>query len=261
MGEVVITEAGARPVAKRIAKDYVSASGLGMDLMLAIGGGADVVFKHVPDAFRGALDRAVLTGLEKALYAADASRRMTGRCPSLVERCVPGITGALGGLGGLPGAIIEVPVAVAVIFRGVLEAAEEQGFSSAEEETKKEALRVFAMGGPFCEDDGAEMALIVTKASVTGQTLSGLIQKAAPHLASALGPKIMAQSVPVLGAVSGAAINTVFAGYYREMAKVRFSILREARERGVSFGTVAAEVKAEVDALRPAKRHSGLEDA
>lgn len=247
--------------AKRIAKDYVSASGLGMDLMMAVGGGADVVFKHVPENFRNSLDRAVLIGLEKALYAADASRKATGRYPAFIERCVPGITGAIGGLAGLPGALIEVPVTVAVIFRGVLEVAEDSGFAPEEEETRKEALRVFAMGGPFYEDDGAEMALIVTKASITGHTVSGLIQKAVPHLASALGPKIMAQSVPVLGAVSGATINIIFAAYYRQMAKVRFAILREAQNRGVSFSVVAAEVKAEVENLRPAKRHSKLEDA
>lgn len=240
--------------AKRIAKDYLNASGLGMDMMMAVGGGAESLFNHVPESLLGPMNRAVGKALEKALCAADKSRKATGNAARRVERYLPGITGALGGLTGLPGAFVDVPVTITVILRGVLDEAENLGFSPDEDEVRKEALRVFSMGGPFSEDDGADMALIVTKASMTGQTVSGLLQAAIPRLASALGPKLMAQSVPLIGAVSGAAINTIFASYYREMARVRFAIMRESLDRGVSQQTVAEEVAKEVDAIRPARR-------
>lgn len=245
---------------RQIAQEYLRASGLGMDLMMAIGGGADVMLKHVPEKYRNALENAVYKALENSVYAASASRRLTGRVPRFVERLIPGVTGAIGGLGGFPGAILEVPVAVTIIFRSMLEEAEKLGFET-NEDTIKEALRVFALGGPLKEDDGADVAMVVTKASVTGQTINSLVKKAVPHLAGALGPKVMAQSVPVLGAISGATINTIFTRYYSKMAAVHFLMLAEAKVRGVDFEQIVAEVKEEVEKLRPKKRHSDLRSA
>jgi hypothetical protein len=47
-----------------------------------------------------------------------------------------------------------------------------------------------------------------------------------------LGQKLAAQAVPVLGAVSGAAMNAAYLSYYREIARVRFALLNLAQVHG-----------------------------
>ena len=43
---------------------------------------------------------------------------------------------------------------------------------------------------------------------------------------------VPAQAVPVLGAVSGAALNAAYLGYYREMARIRFALMRLTVQHG-----------------------------
>ena len=54
----------------------------------------------------------------------------------------------------------------------------------------------------------------------------------APRLAAAMGQKLAAQMVPVLGAVTGAALNAAYLSYYREMARIRFALMRLAEVQG-----------------------------
>jgi hypothetical protein len=59
-----------------------------------------------------------------------------------------------------------------------------------------------------------------------------IITAVAPRLAAALGQKLAAQAVPVLGAVTGAALNATFLNYYREIARIRFALLRLSETHG-----------------------------
>ncbi len=77
-----------------------------------------------------------------------------------------------------------------------------------------------------------------------------MLAAAAPKLAAVLGQKVMAQAVPVLGAVAGAGLNAAFLGYYREMAHVRFGLLRLAERHGIE-----PVIKAFGQALGPARLH------
>ena len=38
--------------------------------------------------------------------------------------------------------------------------------------------------------------------------------------------------MPVLGAISGAALNLAYLGYYREMARIRFALMRLTVQHG-----------------------------
>ena len=79
--------------------------------------------------------------------------------------------------------------------------------------------------------------------TLTGPALQKLIATVAPRLAASLGQKLAAQAVPVLGAVSGAAINAAFVTYYREVARIRFALMRLAETHG-GEAVVAAFAKA-----------------
>ena len=73
---------------------------------------------------------------------------------------------------------------------------------------------------------------------MTGPALHKLIATVAPKLAAALGQKLAAQAVPVLGAVTGAALNAAYLSYYREVARIRFALMRLAVQHGAEAVTV-----------------------
>jgi hypothetical protein len=81
-------------------------------------------------------------------------------------------------------------------------------------------------------DDGVNTSFLSARLTLTGPALQGVIATVAPRLAAALGQKLAAQAVPVLGAVSGAALNAAFLRYYREVARIRFALMRLAVQHG-----------------------------
>lgn len=238
----------------RLARDLVAASGPGMDLLMAVGGGADTLLARLPEKVRNHLGDAVLAGMTRALDAARLSRRATGRLPRFADQLACAVTGALGGVAGATGALVEMPVAVTIIMRAVMAEAEAQGFDLEDEDTLREVLRVFAHAGPMDEDDGSEMAILVTKASITGATLSSLIQKVAPHFSVRMGQKLAASAVPVLGAAAGASINLIFTNYYRDVAAVHFRMLRMARDSGEDMDRLSCRVRRAAGDLKRQRR-------
>ena len=58
--------------------------------------------------------------------------------------------------------------------------------------------------------------------------------RVAPRLATALGQKLAAQAVPLLGAVAGASINYTFVRYYQQIAHVHFGLRRLAIDADLS---------------------------
>ena len=68
----------------------------------------------------------------------------------------------------------------------------------------------------------------------------------APRLSVVLGQKLAAQAAPVIGAVTGAAINYVFTSYYQDMARVQFGLRRLAEESGEDRDALAGRLRAVV---------------
>jgi len=71
---------------------------------------------------------------------------------------------------------------------------------------------------------------LAARVSLTGASVNGLIARVAPRVATALGQKLAAQTVPVLGAAAGAAVNYAYTSYYQQMAHVHFGLLRLAED-------------------------------
>ena len=110
--------------------------------------------------------------------------------------------------------------------------------------------RVFAAAGPMSEDDGTDLGLLAAKLSITGQTVQGIIARIAPRLSLVLGQKLAAQATPVFGAMAGASINFAFAGYYQEIARVHFGILRLARETGLPREALTEALRDRIEQLQ-----------
>ena len=233
----------------RLARRYVDAGGLGMEVLSAIGGGAENVMKRLPAVIRKRIDRITLRALSSAMTAASSSRKLVRDRGDLSNRLISTASGAMGGIAGLPGAMLELPLTVTTLMRALLAIAVEHGLDPDSEEIRMECLRVFADAGPLAEDDGTDMGLLAAKLSITGQTLQGLLVRVAPRFAAVLGQKLAAQATPVLGAVAGASINYAFARYYQEVARVHFGLLRLRDETGLPREELVEALRQRVEAM------------
>ena len=232
----------------RLARDYLDAGGLGMELLATVGGSAEGAIRRLPAFVRNRLDRIAQTGLERAVGAASASRAVVRDRSDWVNRLASTASGAIGGMGGLPGAMVELPLTITLLMRAIMAIAAEHGFDPEDEAIRMEALRVFAAAGPLAEDDGTDLGLLAAKMSITGQSIHGLIARVAPQLATVLGQKLAAQATPVLGALAGASINFTFARYYQQIARVHFGLLRLSRETGLPREALLEKLREAIEA-------------
>jgi len=136
--------------------------------------------------------------------------------------------------------------------------ARSQGFDVRDPLAQAECIQVFAMGGPSEGDDAAEsayygmrnamvmaaqevgisLAEVAAKQSLgrapqeASSVLVRLIEVVAKRLGIQVTEKMAAQAVPVVGAVSGAAINVLFTRHFQDMARGHFTVLRLEQRYG-----------------------------
>jgi len=143
-----------------------------------------------------------------------------------VNTAVATTLGAAGGFGGTPTSLAELPVTTTLLLRAIQGAAKSQGFDPASQNVTFDCIQVLSAAGPLEEDDGADLGFYTMRMTLTGGAMQKLLTAVAPRLAQVLGQKLATQTVPVLGAVAGAATNYVYAGYYQEIAQVHFGLRR-----------------------------------
>jgi hypothetical protein len=205
-----------------LARRYGRANGPVMALALKLGGKLEAQLAFLPDGLRDQLDRATARAL-------GAAYGLAGQTPDLGQRgplAAVIASGAAGGAGGIATSLAELPVTVTLILNAIRAAAAEAGFDPDEPAIRAECLRVFGAGSPLASDDGVNTSFLTARLSLTGPAVQNLIATVAPRLAAVLGQKLAAQAVPVLGALTGAALNAAFLSYYREIARIRFALLR-----------------------------------
>lgn len=223
-----VVTADPAPEIAELARRYKRANGPVMRLVNGLGGRLERQLDLVPARFRGQVERATAQALEAAYGIAARAPELGERGPMVAVVA----SGAAGGAGGIATALAELPVTVTLLLNAIRAEARAAGLDPDEPAIREECLRVFGAGTPLASDDGVNTSFLTARLSVTGQAVQGLIAAVAPRLAAALGPKLVAQAVPVLGAVSGAALNLAFLNYYREIARIRFALLRLAAQHG-----------------------------
>lgn len=233
-----------------LAARYRSANGLGMNVLNLIGSNAENLLDRLPQRIRGGLEQATVSGLQQAMRAAHASR---GRVPdqaSWLNQAVGAAMGAAGGAGGLPTALAELPVTTTLLLRVIQGVAVKHGFDPDAENVQFDCVQVFAAAGPLASDDGADLGFLAARLTVTGKAMQAVIHRVAPKLAVVLGQKLAAQTVPVLGAVAGAATNYAYTSYYEEMAHVHFGLRRLAVEADVPHAELVQRFAARLPGQR-----------
>lgn len=161
-------------------------------------------------------------------------------------------TGAVAGFFGLGALTVELPVTTAIMFRSIADIARAEGESPRDPETVLNCMQVFAMGSRLSDQDdaaetsyyGARMALgkAVTDALqyVVSQGMGGAAAPALVRFVSVLArrfgivvtQKTLAQAIPVVGAIGGGLVNTIFISHFQDMARGHFAIRRLERKYG-----------------------------
>jgi len=230
-----------------LAARHARAGNAGIQLLNVIGGQAETLLQRLPDGVRRELAERTDRALRMAMEAAHRSRGLVGDNPGWMSRALTTAMGGLGGMGGLPTALAELPVTVTVLMRAIQDVAVEHGFDPAEPGVQYDCVQVFAAAGPLDHDDGSDLAFLSTRMAVTGTAVQALIARVAPRLATVLGQKLAAQSVPVLGAAAGAATNYAYTSYYQQMAHVHFGLRRLAIEADRDHAELIGEFRARVE--------------
>ncbi len=215
-----------------LALRYRRANGPVMALVNRLGGSLESQMAMIPANFRARLEGVVGQALSTSYGLAGQGARlpdMGSRGPMMAAMA----SGAAGGAGGLLTSMAEMPVTITVILHAIQREAAAAGYDPAEAWVRAECLRVFGAGSPLASDDGINTSFLSARLTITGPALQKIIATVAPKLAAALGQKLMAQAVPVIGAVAGAALNAAFVSYYAEIARIRFALMRLSEAHGV----------------------------
>ena len=226
-----------------LARRHKAAGGVGLQVLNIVGGQAENLLERLPDGVKNRLEDATTKALEVAMSAAHQSRGVVKDQQSWLNTALTTAMGAAGGAGGLPTALAELPVTTTVLLRAIQGIANEYGFDPADPEIRKECLLVFGSAGPLADDDGADMAFLSARVTLTGATVHGIISRIAPRLSVVLGQKLAAQTVPILGAAAGAATNYAYTSYYQEMAHVHFSLRALSQKSGHSREVLVERMK------------------
>ena len=229
-----------------LAKRHKAAGGVGLQVLNFVGGQAENLLERLPDNVKNRLETATERALQIAMRAASQSRGVVPDQKGWLNTAMTTAMGALGGAGGLPTALAELPVTTTVLLRTIQGIAAEHGYDPSDPEIQKECLLVFGSAGPLEADDGADMAFLSARVTLTGATVHGIMARVAPRLATVLGQKLAAQTVPVLGAAAGAATNYAYTSYYQEMAQVHFGLRRLAEKTGRSRESLVGDLRARI---------------
>ncbi len=221
-----------------------------MALVNRLGGSLENQMAMIPASARARLEGVVAQALSASYGLAAQGSRLPGmgaRGPMMAAMA----SGAAGGAGGVLTSMAELPVTITVIMHAIQREAAAAGYDPREGWVRAECLRVFGAGSPLAQDDGVNTSFLSARLTITGPALQKVIATVAPKLAAALGQKLMAQAVPVIGAVAGATLNAAFVNYYAEVARIRFTLFRLSEAHGVE-PVLAAFAKA-VEPARIAK--------
>ena len=205
-----------------------------------LGGQADRVIGLMGEGWRERIQALVEDALGRAQHVA-----LLGLQPGApasgprtwMARAATAASGAATGLVGFPGVAVDIPFTTLTILRSIAEIARAEGEDVTSEEGRRACLEVLALGGPALgvsgsDDDEAEMGYWTARLGLAALNLSAIVPQAARMLSVVLSEKVIAQAVPLAGAITGAGLNYAFIRYYQQMATVHFTVRSIERAHG-----------------------------
>lgn len=146
------------------------------------------------------------------------------RAPLGLNRLGTTLSGAAGGMFGLVGVLPDILASTTLIYNSIQKIALRHGFDPEDAAVRLECIEVFGAAAPGDEDPA--QSYVFTKVAVNGATITGILNRVSMRFASVILSKLGTQAVPVIGALTGAALNYAFLAHYEKLAEIRFRLLR-----------------------------------
>ena len=248
------------PIAKsdlaelRRAKKLLENPGLAAKMSAALGAPIEKSLAMLPKSIQRGIHKASEAAMMKALDVAVKSLGDNTKKPaqSHLHKIAAATSGAVGGAFGLFALGIELPVSTTIMLRSIADIAKSEGENIHFIDTKLACLTVFALGSKKTgNDDATESGYFATRAAMSGAVSEatrflaekGFSKSGAPALVRlvslvsarfgiVVSEKAAAQAIPILGAATGALINTIFIGHFQDMARGHFVVRRLEKTYG-----------------------------
>ena len=237
----------------KYAKSLLENPGLAAKITNSLGTPIEKGFDFLPNSWRKIVSSSSQKALEVAANSAILTMKKSAKpdAANTLHKIMVAGSGAAGGFLGLLALPIELPVSTAIMMRSIADIARSENQSVSDPQIKIACIEVFALGGPGRDDDAVEtgyfairsgLAKSVTDAAqhIAGKGLSGksspalikLISQISSRFGIQVSEKMAAQAIPVIGAVGGAVINTLFIDHFQAMARGHFIVLRLEKKYG-----------------------------
>jgi hypothetical protein len=237
----------------RVAQELLENPGLAAKVSSVVGAPIEKGLEMLPKRWKpkvlNATRKAIETALDVAVGTIDSE---STKSPSdWWHKLAVGATGAAGGAFGLVALAIELPVSTAIMLRSIADIARSEGEEILSPAVRLECIQVLALGGETAKDDAAETGYFAARAAMAKAVSEavqhiakrGIADKGAPAIVRLItavasrfsitvSEKVAAQAIPVVGALGGAFINTLFMDHFQRMARGHFIVRRLERIHG-----------------------------
>ncbi len=198
------------------------------------------------------ISQATTAALQKALSLALLTMREGPQTTSsLIHTLLATASGAAGGAFGLAALPLELPISTTIMLRSIADIARSEGEDLSSPETVLSCVQVFALGARPESDPASRGGYFAIRSILANSVTEaarfiaerGVAEEGAPVLVRFLGQigsrfgfvvseKMVAQAIPVVGALGGAAINYAFIDHFQDLARGHFTVRRLERAYG-----------------------------
>jgi hypothetical protein len=205
--------------------------------------------KRANKIISAAVNKSLLAALKAAVLTMDRSRPYAAT--KWWHRLAVIVSGGAGGFFSLPGLAIELPISTTLMLRSIACIARSEGEDLRVRESQLACVQVFALGGTRSADDASDSGYYAVRIALA-RALSeaaefiaekGVIEEGAPVIVRLIAriaarfevivsEKVAAEAIPVVGAVSGAAVNLAFITHFQQMARGHFIVRKLERKYG-----------------------------
>jgi len=226
-----------------------------------VGKPVELLGRALPAGASQAIATATTKSLEAALKVALLTIRSGPQESSqLLHRTLAVASGAAGGAFGIFSLPLELPVSTIIILRSILDIARSEGENLTDPEATLSCVEVLGLGGRTETDDAAKGDYFVIRGILAKSVTEaarfiaerGIVEEGSPVLvrlitqvASRFGlvvtQKAAAQTIPVIGALGGAAVNYAFIDHFQSVARGHFTVRRLERKYGKDIVFAAYE--------------------
>ncbi|TKC89636.1 EcsC family protein [Trinickia terrae] len=247
--------------ALRHAKTRLESPSLTMKLAGVVGSPVEKLISKLPAVANEKIADATQLALRKCLQIAlrtlgkgDAAGAAPDKPSNLLHKLAVATTGAAGGAFGFLSLPVELPVTTTLMFRSICDIARSEGEDLSAIDAQLQCLAVLGMGRrplPGSAGEDPEFGYFIVRGALAQQVskasseiaskgfashgstaLVRLVNAIAARFSVQVSEQVAAKSIPAIGAVLGALVNTVFIDHFQQMAHGHFTVRRLERRYG-----------------------------